>query len=186
MRRTFQHCLNALKRRLMSPEKYARSIGVKIGIGCKIDTKQWPTEPYLIQIGDYVRIAKGTSFYTHGGLVSLRKYYNDYDVDQFGKIVIGDYSYIGENCMVMQGVSIGERCIVGGGSVLTKSVPDGVMVAGNPAKFIGYSEDFYNRVKATNNVNCKGKNKAEKKAYLLSLPDSFFPRKPYVKVPEGK
>ena len=97
-----RHYIDAIRYRIMSPIDYARHIGVTIGKECTIDTKKWPTEPYLITIGDYVRIAKGTSFYTHGGLVSLRKYYNDDDIDQFGKISIGDYSYVGENCMIMQ------------------------------------------------------------------------------------
>ena len=132
----FKRYISFIKRLLLSPEKYARSIGITIGQGCRIDTKNWPTEPYLIEIGNYVRIARGTSFYTHGGLVSLRKYYNDQDIDQFGRIKIGDYSYIGERCMILQGVTIGERCIIGGGSVVTHSVPDGCMVAGNPAKVI--------------------------------------------------
>lgn len=80
------HYMEALRSRLMSPINYARHIGVKVGKGCTLNTKKWSTEPYLITIGDYVRVAKGTSFYTHGGLVSLRKYYNDDNIDQFGKI----------------------------------------------------------------------------------------------------
>lgn len=179
-----RHYIDAIRYRIMSPIDYARHIGVTIGKECTIDTKKWPTEPYLITIGDYVRIAKGTSFYTHGGLVSLRKYYNDDDIDQFGKISIGDYSYVGENCMIMQGVKIGKNCLVGGGSVVTKSVPDGCMVAGNPAKFIGYTEAFYKRVKETNNVHCFKMSLPEKKKYLLSLPDECFPQKPFVKIPE--
>lgn len=135
------------RNRLCSPEKYARHIGVNIGRGCFISTKNFPSEPYLIEIGNHVRIAGETSFFTHGGIWSLRKIYNDPNLDHFGKIKIGDYSYIGEKCMIMPGVTIGERCIVGGGSVVTKSIPDGCMVAGNPAKFIGYTDDFYQRLK---------------------------------------
>ncbi len=51
-------------------------------------------------------------------------------------------TYIGENCfiggrsMIMPGVRIGNGCIVGAGSVVTKDVPDGCVVAGNPARVI--------------------------------------------------
>ena len=128
--KSLRHYWNAIRTRLMSPEEYARFIGVKVGIGCTIDTKKWSTAPYLIEIGNYVRIAKGTSYYTHGGLVSLRKLYNDNDIDQFGKIKVGDYSYIGENCMIMQGVTIGERCIIGGGAWCLKVFPMAVWLQG--------------------------------------------------------
>ena len=56
--------------------------------------------------------------------------------------------------MILQGVKIGKNCLVGGGSVVTKSIPDGCMVAGNPVKFIGHTDAFYRRVKETNNVHC--------------------------------
>ena len=97
---------------------------------------------------------------------------------------IGDYSYVGENCMILQGVTIGKCCLVGGGSVVTKSVPDGCMVAGNPARFIGYTDAFYKRVKETNNVHCFRMSAAKKKEYLLSLPDSAFPEKPFIRIQE--
>jgi len=49
-------------------------------------------------------------------------------------------TYIGKNCfiggrsMILPGVRIGDSCIVGAGSVVTKDVPSGTIVAGNPAK----------------------------------------------------
>lgn len=49
--------------------------------------------------------------------------------------------------MIMPGVKIGKNCVIVGGSVVTKSIPDGCMVAGNPAKFIGYTDDFYKELK---------------------------------------
>lgn len=173
-----------LYRLFASPEKYARHIGVKIGHGGFISTKKFPTEPYLITIGNYVRIAKGTSFFTHGGVWSLRHRYNDHKIDNFGKISIGDYSYVGENCMIMAGVTIGENCIIGGGSVVTRSVPDGCMVAGNPARFIGYTKDFYDRIKLNAAVCCKELSANDKKKYLLSLDDEVFSHKGYIKLPQ--
>lgn len=164
-----------------SPEKYARKIGVKIGKGCFISTKRFSSEPYLIEIGDNVRIAPGTSFYTHGGIWSLRKMYNDYELDHFGKIKIGNYSYIGENCMIMSGVTIGEKCIIGGGSVVTKSVPDGCMVAGNPAKFIGYTDDFYKKLKQNHDTKTSKLTATEKKKFLLSMNEDLFETKQYIK-----
>lgn len=171
------------KKYAKSPEAFARSKGVKVGKGCFISTREFPSEGYLIEIGDYVRIAPDTAFFTHGGIWSLRKIYNDQELDHFGKIKVGNFSYIGERCMIMPGVTIGERCIIGGGSVVTKSVPDGCMVAGNPAKFIGYTDDFYKRLKDKSDLKCARMSYDDKRNFLLSLPDNAFEIKPEIKTP---
>lgn len=175
--------VNKLIKLFMSPMRYAKRCGVKFGEDCWFSTKNWPTEAYLIEIGSHVRIAGNTTFYTHGGISTIRKYYNVPKLDRFGKIKVGDYTSIGENCIINPGVTIGKCCIVGGGSVVTKSVPDGCMVGGNPAKFLGYTEDFFKRIEKVS-LDCKGMSPKEKQAYLLSLPDDKFDRKSYIKLPE--
>lgn len=178
----FKRLIELIAKCTKSPQVYARSKGVKIGKGCFISTREFPSEGYLIEIGNYVRVAPETAFYTHGGIWSIRKKHKDSDLDHFGKIKIGDYTYIGERCMIMPGVTIGNNCIIGGGSVVTKNVPDGCMVAGNPAKFIGYTEDFYHRLKEKNDTKTGKMNAKEKKKYLLSLPETMFEQKPFIKV----
>lgn len=59
--------LNLYWRVIKSPEAYARHLGVKIGSNCLIDTRLWPSEPYLITIGNNVQITARVSIYTHGG-----------------------------------------------------------------------------------------------------------------------
>lgn len=49
---------------------------------------------------------------------------------------IGANCFIGGRSLVMPGVEIGDSCIVGAGSVVTKSVPPGCIVAGNPARIL--------------------------------------------------
>ena len=66
-----------------SPIDYARGIGVKMGKGCSISTKEFSSEGYLIELGDYVRVAARASFYTHGGVIPLRTLYNDPNPDIF-------------------------------------------------------------------------------------------------------
>lgn len=51
-------------------------------------------------------------------------------------VVIKDGAFIGAHCIILKGVTIGENSIVGAGSVVTKSIPDGEIWAGNPVKFI--------------------------------------------------
>lgn len=49
---------------------------------------------------------------------------------------IGDRCFIATRALILPGVKIGNECIVGAGSVVTKDVPDNSIVAGNPAKVI--------------------------------------------------
>ena len=53
-----------------------------------------------------------------------------------GEISIGDGSWIGANCVITQGISIGKNVVVGGGSVVTKDIPDYCVVVGNPARIV--------------------------------------------------
>lgn len=62
--------------------------------------------------------------------------YKDWSNVKSGKITIKDKAWIGFNCIILKGVTIGEGAIVGAGSVVTKHVPDWTIVAGNPAKII--------------------------------------------------
>lgn len=61
---------------------------------------------------------------------------NNYPTLNSASVVIGDDAWIGCSALIMKGVTIGERSIVAAGSVVTKSVPADVIVAGNPAKVV--------------------------------------------------
>lgn len=180
----FRKLIKNIRKKSMNPEEYAKYLGVKIGKGCFISTKEFPSEGYLIEIGNYVRVAPQTAFFTHGGIWTLRKIYNDKELEHFGKIKIGDYTYIGERCMIMPGVQIGSNCVIAAGTIVTKNVPDGCMVAGSPCKYIGKTETFYKKLKETEDLQCGKMSKTEKRKYLLSLPDSSFIHKKNIKLPE--
>ncbi len=88
-----------------------------------------------VYIGDYVRFGPNV-----GILSSNHDLYNR-DSYTTKPIKIGDYCWLGMNTLVMAGVELGPSTIVGGGSVVTKSFPEGYcVVAGNPAKVIKYLE----------------------------------------------
>lgn len=58
--------------------------------------------------------------------------------DCFSGITVRRNASIGANATLLPGVTIGERAMVGAGSVVTKDVPANAVVAGNPAKIIRY------------------------------------------------
>jgi maltose O-acetyltransferase len=51
-------------------------------------------------------------------------------------VTLGDDAFVGSNVRILKGVCIGEGSIVANSSVVTKSVPPGVVVAGVPAKIV--------------------------------------------------
>lgn len=89
-----------------------------------------------VSIGNNVILAQ------HVVISGLNHGYEDPDIpvkDQkctCQKISIGDDSWIGANVVITAGVEIGKHVVVAGGSVVTKSVPDYSVVAGNPARVI--------------------------------------------------
>lgn len=153
--------------------EYARLIGITIGEQCHIAKDvHFSSEPYLIKIGSHVAVTQGVMIHTHGGGRVARKYIPDFDV--FGRVTICDYAYIGSGAQIMPGVTIGEGSLVAAGSIVTKSVPAGVVVAGNPAKYICTVEEYIERNKKYN-LGTKNLSAKEKKKYILSLsPDKLI------------
>lgn len=122
-----------------------KKYGIRIGRECDIYPKiEWGSEPYLISIGDQVRIAQGVNFVTHdGGSWVLRKNGEiPYDACRYGCINIGNNVHIGINAMIMPNVTIGDNVIVGCGAIVTKNVPNNCVVAGVPARVIETLDEY--------------------------------------------
>jgi len=53
-------------------------------------------------------------------------------------VEIGDFAWLGQNSVVLKGVTIGRNAVVGANAVVTREVPEGAVVAGVPARQIGW------------------------------------------------
>lgn len=80
--------------------------------------------PQLVSIGDYSVIGLHSALMTHcpiRGSLACK---------------IGNFVYIGYGAVILPGVTVGDNCVVGANAVVTRDVPSGNIVAGNPARII--------------------------------------------------
>lgn len=130
--------------------KYLRTLGTKIGESTRIscDLNFVGSEPYLIEIGSDCLLTQGLHLITHDGGVKVlnsANYFHGKKMDKIGRIKIGNNVYTGNYVTIMPNVVIGDNVIIGINSVVTKSVPSNVVVAGMPAKIICTIEEFYKK-----------------------------------------
>lgn len=124
--------------------RYARIIIGEVGrivIGSECNVQSFSTIAVGdadVRIGDHVRIGPSCN------LLGEDHVYDDPDVPihkQARKprgLVIGNDVSVGGNTVVLSGVQIGHGAVIGGGSVVTKDVPEYAVVVGNPARIIKY------------------------------------------------
>ena len=82
--------------------------------------------------GDNVFIGPNCGFYTAGHPLDYKA--RNYGLEYAKPIKVGNTVWIGGNVCVMPGVTIGDNVVIGGGSVVTKDIPSGVVAVGNPCK----------------------------------------------------
>lgn len=138
-----------------SAVKLAREIGVRFTVEpgkekCLIlsePSAMFGSEPYLITIGQHVEITAGVVFITHDGAAwSLRNFDEKYkNLDVFGPIRVGNNVFIGNNAIILPGVTIGDNVVIGAGAVVAKDIPSNSVAAGTPAKVIRSLEEYGER-----------------------------------------
>jgi acetyltransferase-like isoleucine patch superfamily enzyme len=105
------------------------------------------TRPTLVEIGSDVSLTRGLTILTHGyDWVVLRNIYGEL-LSSSGKVVIGNNVFIGFNTTILKGVRIGDNCIIGAGSTVTRSIPPNSVAAGVPAKVICTIDQYYSKRK---------------------------------------
>ena len=180
MRQLLRRILNKLKQfgeAFYPLEEQARRAGVNIGSDNFIASHFWSTEPYLISIGNNCQLTADCQVFTHGGGGAVRFQLPDFDC--FGKVTMGDYVYIGKRALIMPGVTLGNHVLVAAGSVVTKSVPDNMVVAGNPARIICTISEYIERNEKYN-THSKKMSPEKKREMLLSMDEEKFIKKKWM------
>lgn len=105
----------------------------------------------LITIGDNVVISLGTTILVHdfsleAGMIAIGKSNGKNEAHTMKEVIIGNNCFIGANTTILGGTILGENCIVGAGSVLpSKEYPSNSIIAGNPGKIIGNTQEWANK-----------------------------------------
>lgn len=138
-----------LKEKSSSDEyiRFLRKKGVTIGEDVTIYS---PTNtlidlqyPWMIKIGNHVRITHGVIILTHDYAWSVLKRFSDKNIREgkilgaSGHVIIGNNVFIGMNSIITRNVTIGV------GSIVTKDCESGYVYAGNPAKKIMTVQEYY-------------------------------------------
>lgn len=110
-------------------ENATLEIGDKTYIGAKAH----------IRVGSHVKIGKNVAIAWN--VTIMDSDFHNFMINEMQQtitkdVVIGNNVWIGNNAIILKGVTIGDNAIIAAGSVVTKDVPSGNAVAGNPAKKI--------------------------------------------------
>ncbi|MDX1297219.1 MAG: acyltransferase [Pseudomonas sp.] len=112
---------------------------VRISLGCSI------TDPALVRIGNNVTLSD-CALFGHDGVIRMLNIRFNKKLDSVGPIDIRDNCYVGGRAMIMPRVTIGPDSIVAAGAVVTKDVPPGVVVGGNPARVICTTDELVRKM----------------------------------------
>ena len=141
-----QFLKNVILREKASSEKYVAylrkkgaSIGEDVTVYAPNHTVIDMTCPWLLSIGNHVRITHGVIILTHDYSWSVLKNLPDSKGSVLGaqsRVSIGNNVFIGMNAVITRGVCIGDNVVIGAGSVVTRDCESDSVYAGSPAKKI--------------------------------------------------
>jgi acetyltransferase-like isoleucine patch superfamily enzyme len=115
-----------------------RKRGVKIGKMVRLLGTVDGINPHLVSIGDYSVVGMHSALLAHCPIRGALP------------CNIGRFVYIGYGAIILPGVTVGDHCLIGAGAVVTKDVPEGSVVAGNPARVLrSLTQDEQNKIEQT-------------------------------------
>ena len=182
--RIFKYLKSALllgRAAAMTSEEYLdflRSKGVEIGEGTyAIDPASVQIDysrPELVRIGRHVFLHRGTVIMSHDWAGWCFVYSHNEFIPSHGRVSIGDNVWLGENVTICKGVSVGSNCIIGTGSVVTRSIPDNSVAVGVPARVICSYEEYYEKRKKEYVSECVEYARAIRDSGKELSPEQFY------------
>lgn len=122
--------------------EYLRSRGVQIGENVHLyNTNIDFGHGFLVSIGNDVTLT-GVTVLAHDASTQI-----PLGVSKVGRVKIGNRVFVGSGTIILPGVSIGDDCVIGAGSVVSKDIPANSVAVGNPISVIGSYTDFVNKHK---------------------------------------
>jgi maltose O-acetyltransferase len=116
-----------------------RALGMHIGQGVNLPSSTTidTSHCFLISIGDWSGFGGDCLILAHEG-----QFDEFLDAGRIGRVTIHPHSHIGSRSIILPGVEIGPRTIVGAGSLVTRSLPPDTLCAGSPAKVICTLDEY--------------------------------------------
>jgi maltose O-acetyltransferase len=128
-------------RRYRSRRRWARlrALGLRLGKDVWLPDSTWidTSHCHLISIGDHCGFGEECLLLAHDAQMD-----EFLDAARIGRVIIHASSHIGARCIVLPGVEIGPRTIVGAGSVVSRTLPPDTVCAGNPARVLCTLEEY--------------------------------------------
>ena len=116
-----------------------RRLGMHIGKGVNLPISTWidTSHCFLISIGDNCGFGEDCLILAHDAMP------NEYlDATRVGRVTIHESCHFGARTVILPGVEIGPRSVVGANSVVIKDIPPNTLAAGNPAKVICSLDEY--------------------------------------------
>jgi maltose O-acetyltransferase len=116
-----------------------RKMGMKLGKGVNLPPSTWidTSHCFLISIGDNCGFGEECLILAHDAMP------NEFlDASRLGRVTIHESCHFGARTVILPGVEIGPRSIVGAGSVVISDIPPNTLAAGNPAKVICSMDEY--------------------------------------------
>jgi maltose O-acetyltransferase len=119
--------------------EYLRAHGMRLGADVWLPDSTWIDTDYcfLISIGDHCGLGADCLILAHDAQMD-----EFLDAGRIGRVVIHESCHIGSRSVILPGVEIGPRTIVGANSTVSRSLPPDTVCAGNPARVICFLDEY--------------------------------------------